>query len=401
MIRIVLPLGLLSSLLLALPAAGQQYPSAAAAAGPQPEPATAAPPALDDPTAYLQPEPNAATRQLYARQRVRTVLKVRLNDEGQVRDTVEYQEVDTQGRRTLLHRYSSDWQERRQWSYDAAGNCTSLVIHPVPGRSFTTIYTYNPELGRGRCEVLEPNGHRTTVCELQRRQLGDTLLTEARFWDLTVGRYHFAAGYRRNWRFALAPDTVLLLAGSYSPKGRLQSTQMQYELRADGRLTQQGEVDLHQILRTHRRRAAQPDEQIPFRQFPALLRRHPEGFKPNTQFYYDARQRLVTQEHTATVVVQQGTNFPTYGSARVPRSISNTYNPYPVRRLNTVQTVVTNTYNNLGQLIAQQLRVTGASSLGPKAYQVFSYQPDGLPAGETSRSTGQPVFYRYHYQYYE
>ncbi|RAK66852.1 hypothetical protein [Hymenobacter edaphi] len=405
MFRTSLPTRLLAgSLLLALPAAGQRSPSAAAAAGPipaqAPPPPPPPPPALDDPTAPLLPEPDPATRQLYARQRVRAVLKVRLDDEGAVRDTVEYQEIDAYGRRTLLCRTGGGWQERRQWSYDDAGHCTSMVIHPVPGRSFTTIYSYNPALGRGRCEVLQPSGRRTTVCELQRRALGDTLLTEARFWFLTVGRYHFPqTGFRRTWRFALSADTVLTLVSSYTPKGRHRSTQLQYELRRDGQTQETGAVDVVRALRAARQRAGQ----VPFGQLPALLHRSPASFRPTALFRYDARQRLAEHQLITTWDFVPTPAYTTLVSTNVrqpltasPGARSAAFGQASIR------TVTTNTYNNQDQLIGQQRRLLGTRYLWEPRYLVLSYQPDGLPAGETTRSSAdKPAFYRYQYQYYE
>jgi hypothetical protein len=403
---------LLSGLeLLALQVAAQQAPqpgqppSVSAAAVPQPVQVPPSPPELDDPTAILVIQPAPATRQLYAQQRVRSVLKVRLDDEGQVRDTVEYQKVDAQGRRTLLCHYGPNWQERRQWSYDTDGNCTSLVIHPVPGRAFTTIYTYNPDLGRGRCEVLQTNGRRTTVCELQRRQLGDTLLTEARLRALTAGRYHFApSGYRRNWRFALGPDTLLTLVGRYSPRGRLQSTQLQYRLLQNGQPRETGVVDVRQAIRKYRRRTAAqlPAEQLPFRQLALLLRGTPGCFKATDLFYYDDRQRLAEQQQILPVTYLSPPTFAVHNPVTVRTSITSTRSHnYTPAGPPAVRALTVNTYNNLDQLIGQQRRLLDSRAANPQSYVVFSYQPDGLPAGETTNHRGQPVFYRYQYQYYE
>ncbi|MCC3157646.1 hypothetical protein LJ737_10375 [Hymenobacter sp. 15J16-1T3B] len=404
----LLPLMLLpGSLLLAMSAAAQRSPSAAAAAGPQPVQAPAPPPALDDPTAPIRTEPSPAMQRLYAQQRVRAVVKLRLTEDGQARDTAEYREIDGQGRLTLLRRYGSGWQERREWSYDDAGHCTSMVIHAVPGRSFTTVYTFNPALGRGRCEVLHANGRRTTVCELQRRTLGDTLLTEARFWALTVGRYHFPPnGYSRNWRFSLGADTVLTLLSTYTPKGRTQSTKLQYERLYQGQLQEAGLVDVRQALRTYRQLSARtlPAEQVPFRQLPALLRANPEeSFRPTARYSYDARQRLTEQQLITSWNYAHGPGYTTLVSNNVRTSLN--HSPSASRSVAlgqaSVCSIITNTYNDLDQLIGQQRRLIGTRYPNQPTYLVLSYQPDGLPAAETNRTTAQPVFYRYQYQYYE
>ena len=123
-------------------------------------------PSLPEPVAALPVEPDTAVRRTYVREHVRSVVKLRLNDEGQVKDTIEYQEIDERGRRISQLRREAGWEERRQWSYDAADHCTSLVVHPSFGRKFTTIYTFNPALGRGQPDhaagvvlVQEAGGH--------------------------------------------------------------------------------------------------------------------------------------------------------------------------------------------------------------------------------------------------
>lgn len=333
------------------------------------------PTGLIDPLAPLPVEPDTAVRRAYARQRVRSVVKVLLNDKGQVKDTIELQEIDERGRRISQLRRGPDWEERRQWSYDANDHCTSLIISPGQGRNFTTIYTYNPALGRGRCEVLQANGKRTLVCEVQRRQRGDTLVTEACFSPAPVNNSPFqTTGCRRHTRYHAAPDTLVTLVDTYSARGQLSGRQIHYEFQFGGQPRERGQLDVARAIRQYQRTAdpSVSSHRFPLIWVPRLLRTATTCLQPATITRYDAAGRPVQEENIGRLFT------PVTVSSRV---------------------ITRNTYNELNQLIGQQRHLLGTYVSQGVGYVVFSYQPDGLPAGETSRAGGPPLFYRYHYSY--
>lgn len=331
-------------------------------------------PSLPEPVAALPVEPDTAVRRTYVREHVRSVVKLRLNEEGQVKDTIEFQEIDERGRRISQLRREAGWEERRHWSYDDADHCTSLVVYPSLGRNFTTIYTFNPALGRGRCEVLQANGKRTVVCEVQQQQHGDTLVTEACFAPAPVTSSAFQAeGCRRDRRFQVAPDTLVTLIDVYSTKGQLTGRQILYEFQRGGQPRERGQLDVTRAIRQYQRTGTSiSPRQFPLAWVPRLLRTTSSCLLPNTITRYDEAGRPIHYE-------------------TIGRSVT------PVTTL--TRAVTRNTYNDLNQLIGQQRRVFVPSVSNTTGYVVFSYQPNGLPASETSRASGPPLFYRYQYGY--
>ncbi|GAA3922416.1 hypothetical protein [Hymenobacter algoricola] len=314
-------------------------------------------------------EPDSSQRRQYARHRVRAVLKVRLNRRGEGQDTVETQTIDRQGRRTATG------PRRREWSYNAQGQCTALVEYPAADRPHTLITTYNPTLRRGRQEVLQPSGTRTVVSEKQLYQSADTLLTEVVGHSLAVGRYLYPAYYQRSIRLRPHPDTVLTLTGFYGPDHQLTGSRADYWLYRRGHLTESGRLELGRAAKAQHLKLP-PGQTVPLLTYPQALAalRRGQGLQPQRRLSYDARQQLTRQE--ITVPLNQ------------PGQVA--------------QNVMRYTYNSLGQLIGREASFSSIRAATQAAYTVFSYAPTGLLLGETSDArSSKPVFYRYLYQYYD
>ncbi|TGE21985.1 hypothetical protein E5K00_17170 [Hymenobacter aquaticus] len=322
----------------------------------------------------IKVEPDSATRHLYARHKVRAVLKVRLNSEGQVQDTVEYQGVDPQGRWTQVG--ISPRRVRRQWSFNADGLCTALVEYAHPKRPYTVITTYNPSLGRGQQEVVQPDGKHDIVSEKRLYRSGDTLLTEIRGQALNVQHYFYPAYYQRSLRLSPHPDTVLSLTCFYNEKQEITSFQADYLLYRQGLLVENGKLNLPETSRAKAVRYA-PDATgfpDPGRLLAAL--RQGRGLHAQRRRFYDQQHRLIRQE----------INHSVHSGAREQL----------------VRNVVHYTYNALGQLIGREGSLTTDSAPGRAGYAVFSYLPSGLLQGETTDArSAKPAFYRYQYEYYE
>ncbi|MCB2407148.1 hypothetical protein [Hymenobacter lucidus] len=324
------------------------------------------------PDGAIRAEPDTATRHLYARHKVRAVMKVRINRRGEVEDTLEYQTVDRQGR----------WQQvgtgpasvQRQWAYNQNGHCTSLVEYPSPNRPYTVVTTYNPALEQGQQEVLQANGQHNVVSEKRLYHSGDTLLTEIKARALRVQQYQYPQYHQRSIRLVPHPDTVLSLTCFYDQSQQPTSYQVNYLLYRHGRLRESGKLNLATMARA--RSIGLPTDQpgvMSCAQMLATLRAG-YGLEPERRHYYDAQHRLIRQEITSPV----GTTG------------------------QTVQTIVYYTYNNLGQLLGRQERLSVPMAAPRTTYTVYSYFPQGLLSGETTNVQGaKAVFYRYFYLYYQ
>lgn len=321
----------------------------------------------------IKTEPDTATRHLYARNKVRTVMKVRMNRKGEMEDTLEYQLVDRQGR----------WQEvgtgaatvQRQWSYNQAGQCTSLIEHPSRSRPYTVITTYNPALQRGQQEVLQPNGQRNIVSEKRLYYSGDTLMTEIKARELRVGQYSYPRYHQRSIRLVPHPDTVLSLTCFYNQNQQPTSYLAHYLFYRHGRLLESGQLNL-KAASAQAQSVALPADGAPvvgFAQVLATLRAG-HGLELERSHRYDAQHRLIWQGHTRTI----GNT-----GQRVGNSASYTY-------------------NTLGQLLGREETLSSPTTASRTSYTVYSYSPQGLLSGETTNEqNSKVVFYRYLYLYYD
>ncbi|UOQ72416.1 hypothetical protein [Hymenobacter cellulosilyticus] len=297
---------------------------------------------------------------------MRTVLKTRLDKQGQVQDTVEYLAVDEQGRWTEVGRWQG--QVHRQWSYNSNGQCTALVEHPYAARPYTVINTYNPALGRGHQEVLQRNGTHTVVQEKQLYQNGDTLLTEIKAHGLLVGNYYYPEYVQRSLRLVPHPDTMLTLTCFYDKNQHPTSYQFDYLLYQRGRLLETGKINPRKLGSAANDTSAQ--KMGPAQALAAL--RRGTGLQPQNRRFYDSQHRLIRHEFTRA------------------------------KDLRSSRAVINYTYNNLGQLIGRENSSVSAGVSIRSTYTVFSYSPTGLLTGETTNTgNGSPVFYRYQYQYYD
>ncbi|TGE06037.1 hypothetical protein [Hymenobacter fodinae] len=337
--------------------------------------------ATPDPSGPIEIEPDSVTRHLYSKARVRSVAKVLINDEGEVEDTVSYQEVDVYGRLTLLNRRTtlaslfnqhSSPQLSKQWSYNAMGHCTSLVVHPTPTPPYTLIYTYNPKLGRGKQQVLKPDGTTITMSELSLRQHADTLITEkATHAIFTQGVIYKQESQHRTLRYMPHPDTILLVHYRYNEKGKLQKASVNYSLSHEGRVLEMGILDLIQATKRHalpQGAAGHAALHVYSQALWAL--RHRQGVYPKVIWSYDSQNRVVQQQ----------------------------IRTLDVKFVNNLTSSVKHTYNSQHQLIASEQNYLGFG----QSYTLYSYSPIGLLIGETSNArSGKPMFYRYLYQFHE
>ncbi|MCB2376112.1 hypothetical protein LGH70_00850 [Hymenobacter sp. BT635] len=322
----------------------------------------------------IKTEPDSATRHLYVRNKVRSVLKIRLDQDGNAQDTVEYQAVDRQGR--WLQVGTSRTKVRRQWSYNNQGQCTGLVEYPSATRPYTVINTYNPALQRGQQEVLLANGTRTIVSEKQLYRSADTVLTEIRGQALTVSQYVYPQYYQRSLRLVPHPDTVLSITCFYNGNQRPTSSQAHYLIHRRGALVESGNLTLPATAKARPTRHSVDIPAFPNPEQALATLRQGEALHPQRRHDYDQKNRLVRQEITTPVEV---------GAQR-----------------HLIRNVVHYTYNSLGQLIGRQGSLRAGSAPAQAAYSVFSYLPSGLLKGETTDArSAKPVFYQYQYEYYE
>jgi hypothetical protein len=306
---------------------------------------------------------------------------VLLNEEGEVQDTVSYQEVDVYGRLTLLNQRTPSGslfnqhnspQQSKQWSYDAMGHCTSLVVHPTPTQLYTLIYTYNPKLGRGKQQALKPNGTTITMSELSLRQHADTLIMEkVTHAILTQGLIYKQESQHRTLRYTPHPDTILLVHYMYNEKGKLQKASVNYSLSHEGRVREMGLLDLVEATKRHPLPPAAAGHAAyhVYSQAVWALRQR-QAVYPKAIWRYDSQNRVVQQQ----------------------------IRTLDVRFVNNLISSTKHTYNSQDQLIASEQNSLGFG----QSYTLYSYSPTGLLIGETSNArSGKPMFYRYLYQFYE
>ncbi|WP_460611658.1 hypothetical protein [Hymenobacter seoulensis] len=326
----------------------------------------------------IQVDPDSLTRNLFRQAKVRSVHTVRLTEEGEVRDTVTYQEIDRFGRYTRVDRKLSP-ELHRQWSYDAQGRCTSLITYPTSSWRHTVIYTYNPDLHRGIQEVIKANGTRTTISEVKLEQRADTLLTEFISHGIPLGNSTILNRESRDltMRYTPHPDTVLVLKYNYNGLGKLEWSGALYNFSRRGRLLEVGSLDLRDVAKVQKVKyeAGNVAPLLSYAQVLSALR-HKQGFYsyPRQRWTYDSNNRVATQQ-TWTRINRTG-QFAT--------------------------TIVKYTYNSANQIISHEQSTSSVYSPAKKTYSVFSYLPNGLLLRETSDARSEkPAFYRYEYQYYE
>ncbi|MET4106121.1 hypothetical protein ABIB60_001469 [Hymenobacter sp. UYP22] len=331
--------------------------------------------ATDELPSLISLSPDSVTRNLYQRTRVRTVVKVRLDEEGAIRDTVSYREIDRAGRFLWLFDYTFP-QAQQQWSYDEQGHCTALVLHPTPGKANTDILAHNPRLGRSSHQLLKPHGQLLTISETTLLKQADTLLSETHILrTLTGDAVLGTATHKRAWRYSPHPDTVLLLHAQYSHTGNLLATKVLYRLSRQGIPHEDGELNLAKIVRLGKLpvSATSASRQPTYRQLVQALR-HTQGLVPRQWWRYDAQNRLV--QYTSRQRIGQTNQFSTVTTSYV--------------------------YNREDQLIGREHATVSRHSSTRTAYAVYSYLPSGLLLGETSHiHSTRPTFYRYLYQYYD
>ncbi|MCC2546609.1 hypothetical protein LJY25_09155 [Hymenobacter sp. BT175] len=331
--------------------------------------------AAAEPGGPIPLEPDSVTRHLFSSNRVRAVLKVRLDAEGEVRDTVAFQEVDARGRFTEV-RYRQAPRLHRQWSYDAKGRCTAQVTQPSTTAPYTFIHTYNPALRLGSQQVLRPNGNTTTLCEESVIQQGDSLVIETRIQAMLMGTGISNRKSRQvSIRYAPHPDTILTLHYGYSAQEQLVSATASYGFSREGHLLEVGQLDLQQAARAQKVKTAagQLAPRFTVRQALHGLRRG-RFLYPRQRWVYNHQGRVVEQS-IMTRLSRDG---------------------------QVATTLIKYSYNSLGQLIGREQSTSSVYSPPKAAYYVFSYAPNGLLLGETSDARSEkPMFYRYLYQYYE
>lgn len=318
-----------------------------------------------DPVGLPQAEPDTSTQRLFARHRVKAIVRLLLDDEGRVRDTVGYQEIDSQGRRTLATATSADSPHRRQWSYDARGQCVSRIEAPSRRWPFTTLQYFDPATEQSHRKALLPDGSSPLLRESLVYHHGDTTLTQSLHHALTIdGRPVSRDLLRRTFTYSPHPDTTLIVQYDYTLKGAPLQMQTQYALRRQGHLFEQGQL----VLRKPSNEGA-----LALRQALHQLRRD-QGRTATGRNFYDRARRLVRQE-----IILPATG-PALATSKTIRY----------------------TYNTQNQLIGRvESTQAGTTSLRP-FYTVYAYSPSGLLLGETTNQKhSAATFYRYQYEYYE
>lgn len=320
-----------------------------------------------EPAAIPQAEPDTSTQRLFARNRVKAIVRLLLDDEGQVRDTVGYQEIDPQGRRTLATATSADSPHRRQWSYNAQGQCVSRIEAPSRRWPFTTLQHFNPTTQQSLRKALLPDGSSSLLRETMVYQHGDTTLTQSLHHALKVNGQPYSQDLlRRTFTYSPHPDTTLTVQYDFSLKGTPLQMQTQYALRQQGHATEQGLLVL---------RKPSAEGAVALRQALQQLRQDQEQGRVATERnFYDRYRRLVRQE------ILIPANGPALATSKTIRF----------------------TYNSQHQLIGRvESTQAGTTSLRP-FYTVYAYSPSGLLLGETTnQKRSAATFYRYQYEYYE
>lgn len=329
---------------------------------------------LPDPTAQLeavgplQPEPDTATQGLFARNRVRAVLRLRLDDEGGIRDTVGYQEIDQQGRWLVATTGSATSPTRRQWSYDAQGQCVSRIDAPTQRWPFLTTYHFNPATRQGVQKAVLSDGSAPTLTETQLYRHGDTTLTQSQHHRLTVnGRPYGSDLLQRVFTYSPHPDTTLTLTGYYTAKGRRLRVRASYQLYRRGQPVEFGEL-APAVLKAAKT-SPQPEGVQELQLLLGALRQG-QPRQVQQRYAYDRWNRIVRRE---------------------------TITALPEGLVSSV--IVRFTYNTRHQLIGRE-ETTTTGRQGAH-YTVFSYEPTGLLASETTDRQGSKTMFRYQYAYYE
>ncbi|KUG06539.1 hypothetical protein ASU33_04105 [Solirubrum puertoriconensis] len=307
------------------------------------------------------PVPDSAYQRLLASKQVKRIAKVSIDDEGQLGDTVAYQEFDQQGQ--LL----------RAWT-DSELNTRALAglvgIHSVPMGTHQVV-RYSSVSG----SFAQPATTAPAASVAPAPAPPESTLLS--YEQVPMRSDRGGNGFYHRFTYTPHPDTVIYLQySSVGTSSKLNFSSARYRVLHQGRPTEQGRIAARAALKPARRLATNPAQSMAVAFEPLLdAVRRGQNLDLLHRWRYDAQQRLL-QEQTNTRI----------GNGAEPQIL---------------HTEILYTYNALGQLIGRRETVSSVRIPPRTSYTVYAYLPEGLIKGETTTGlTGAPTLFRYQYEYY-
>jgi hypothetical protein len=192
--------------------------------------------------------PDSVARRLLAQYRVRTILKVRLDQEGRAQEIISHQRLDRAG--NLLP------------DLPAAEPAASPAAVAAPGPALPAVRTRESGM------PLRSGAGRPGPVTRQRAERS---------------------------QFSPHPDTVVTLVRSYSPQGQPELHSATYRLFAAGRITDMGQLDIKRLLKAQRKAAPEQQAAAGYAHIRRALATG-RGRKSQHRWFYDAQHRLVREE---------------------------------------------------------------------------------------------------------
>ncbi|UYZ58975.1 hypothetical protein [Hymenobacter latericus] len=309
------------------------------------------------------PVPDSAYQRLLASKQVKRIAKVSIDDEGQLGDTVAYQEFDQQGH--LL----------RAWT-DSELNSRALAglagIYSVPVGAYQVVRTSAVSGSIAQPTTAAPTA--SSAAPAPAAPPENTLLT---YEQVPMRSARGGNGFYHRFTYTPNPDTVLYLQySSVDTSSKLSFSSARYRVLRQGRPAEQGRIAARAALKPARRLATNPAQSMAVAFEPLLgAVRRGQNLDVLHRWRYDAQQRLL-HEQTNTRI----------GNGAEPQIL---------------HTEILYTYNSLGQLIGRRETVSSVRIPPRTSYTVYAYLPEGLIKGETTTGlTGAPRLFRYQYEYY-
>jgi hypothetical protein len=338
-------------------------------------------PSLDD----------SLTRRAYARNRVRTVVKLQhpLLPTAPP-DTIEYRELDQYGNTTLLLRPGY---QRLIYRYDAQQRLVEVREPASRRRPVEQRQVYDPGQQLYRSYRGVPGQPATLVQTVRQRQRGDTALTVAEFsLPLQLGPDTITRVELR--RFPRGRDTVRIDMLAFNAAGRRVDYFGVYTIRRRGLAVETGDVSFAAALQAHgapvqqRRSQGLADEAITAQ----LYRQWRPEYQPRQYNFYDAHGRLSSSETLKhggrPLIAIQNKQLPTIKT----------------RTLGGLASQMVYERDKDGRLLRQEDRVFGGEPPVPPQrtyYTEYRYNGQGLLEAETNNRGGSQLLqYDYHYTRY-
>ncbi|GAB2770172.1 hypothetical protein GCM10027175_04360 [Hymenobacter latericoloratus] len=319
--------------------------------------------------------PDSLARTAYARNKVRSITKLQMQEKTGEIDSVEYVELDRRGNKVLT--YDPTFRTRALRRYDARNRLVELVQLPSPGYPYQVREVMDPVHNTYTAyhDLSEAPNH--LYSSVTHRYHADTLVGTAELHQPQV-RQGYTLTRLVSRKYTAGPDTTRLDLFGYDATGQARVHEALYFIYKQKALTESGEVSFEPVPQP---RPARPG----FR---------PKGrYQPTTLFGYDARGQLITTEN------RQWPSEPAPVSTQGQYGTLTTVSATTSRRLYQ--------YDHRGQLVREEIQAgfppaPAGIPARPNLHLVTTktYSAKGLLLTETQDNGHSVVRYEYRYTYY-